>query len=42
MPIQKCKALVYTALSLSQVMSEHDLENRIAALEAAQKKGDAT
>ena len=33
MPIPKGKALVYTALSLSQVMTEHDLEKRIEALE---------
>ncbi len=34
----KARVLIYCALSLSSVMSEHDLEERIQALEAA--KGD--
>lgn len=33
--VQKAKALCYIALSLSQVLSEHDLEARIAVLENA-------
>lgn len=31
---RKAKVLIYGALSLSQVMSQHDLERRIEALEA--------
>ncbi len=33
MPVPKAKALIYGALSLSQVMTEHDLEERLRALE---------
>lgn len=36
MPVAKGRCLIYAALSLSQVLSEHELEQRIAALEAAQ------
>ena len=35
----KARVLIYCALSLSQVLSEHELEQRIAALEAAQASG---
>lgn len=35
----KARVLVYCALSLSTVLSEHELEARIAALEAAQTNG---
>jgi hypothetical protein len=31
----KARALVYCALSLSQVLGEHDLEKRVEALEAS-------
>ncbi len=31
----KGRALIYCALSLSQVLGEHDLERRLEALEAA-------
>ena len=34
MPLPKAKVLVYCTLSLSQILSETDLEQRIAALEA--------
>jgi hypothetical protein len=34
MDVQKARLLVYCALSLSQVLSEHGLEARIEALEA--------
>jgi len=33
MPVPKAKALIYGALSLSQVMTEHDLEERLRKLE---------
>lgn len=33
MPVVKGKALIYGALVLSQVLTEHDLEARITALE---------
>lgn len=33
MPVPKAKALIYGALSLSQVMTEHDLEERLRVLE---------
>jgi hypothetical protein len=32
-PVQKGKALVYTLMSLSAVLTEHDLEERLRALE---------
>lgn len=35
MELRKAKTLIYGALSLSQVMTQHDLEARIAALEGA-------
>lgn len=35
MELPKAKVLIYGALSLSQVLSEHDLEARILALESA-------
>jgi hypothetical protein len=31
----KARVLIYCALSLSQVLSEHDLEQRVIALEAS-------
>ena len=31
----KARVLIYCALSLSQVLSEHDIEARLVALEAA-------
>jgi hypothetical protein len=34
MPVQKGRALIYAALAISQVITETDLEARIAALEA--------
>jgi len=37
MPVPKGKALVYTLMSLSSVMTEHDLEARLEALEVQQQ-----
>ena len=37
MPVPKGKALVYTLMSLSSVMTEHDLEARLNALEVQQQ-----
>ena len=37
MPVSKAKALIYGALSLSSVMTEHDLEARLEALENGTK-----
>ena len=35
----KARVMIYCALSLSQVLSEHDLEKRVEALEASTKQG---
>ena len=34
-PVDRGRCLIYCALSLSQVLSEHDLEARVKTLEAA-------
>lgn len=33
--VAKGRTLIYAALSISQILSEHDLERRLAVLEAA-------
>ena len=40
MEVPKAKALIYGALSLSSVMTEHDLEARLEALENGTAKGN--
>lgn len=35
MPVDRGRVLIYCALSISQVLGEHDLEKRVATLEAA-------
>lgn len=38
MELRKAKTLIYGALSLSQVMTQHDLEARLEALEASREQ----
>ena len=35
MPVDRARVLVYAALSISGILSEHDLEARVKTLEAA-------